>query len=67
MLLAALLLSLSAQAESWCASPLYVHEWGVQVFLPSEKECWPLVGHVRFAVRPDAEHPKAARRVVADI
>jgi hypothetical protein len=32
MLLAALLLSLSAQAESWCASPLYVHEWGVQVF-----------------------------------
>ncbi len=42
-------------------------QWGVQVFLPSEKECWPLVGHVRFAVRPDAEHPKAARRVVADI
>lgn len=32
MLLAALLFSLSAQAESWCASPLYVHEWGVEVF-----------------------------------
>ena len=32
MLLAALVLSLSAQAESWCASPLYVHEWGVEVF-----------------------------------
>ncbi len=32
MLLVALLMSLSAQAESWCAYPLHVHEWGVQVF-----------------------------------
>jgi hypothetical protein len=28
----ALLAVLSAQAESWCAYPLHVHEWGVQVF-----------------------------------
>ncbi|MFT5682516.1 MAG: hypothetical protein ACI8RZ_003434 [Myxococcota bacterium] len=26
------LLSLSATARSWCAAPLTVHEWGVQVF-----------------------------------
>ncbi len=26
-----LLLAAAAQAESWCASPLVVHEWGVQV------------------------------------
>jgi hypothetical protein len=32
MLLVVALLSLSAQAESWCAYPLYAHEWGVQVF-----------------------------------
>jgi hypothetical protein len=28
----AILLSLTAAAESWCAAPLTVHEWGVQVF-----------------------------------
>jgi hypothetical protein len=32
MLTALLLLSFSAHAKSWCAAPLYVHEWGVQVF-----------------------------------
>ncbi len=36
-------------------------QWGVQIFLPSEKSCWPLVGHVRIAVRTDAERPKAGR------
>ena len=32
MLIAALLLSASVQAESWCAYPLHAHEWGVEVF-----------------------------------
>ncbi|MFH1468675.1 MAG: hypothetical protein ABIO70_30070 [Pseudomonadota bacterium] len=32
MLAPLLLLSLAAHAESWCAEPLWVHEWGVEVF-----------------------------------
>lgn len=32
VLLASLALPAAADARSWCASPVHVHEWGVQVF-----------------------------------
>lgn len=57
-----------AWAKSWCARPLVVHEWGVQVFDPRGVAEGPRGGATLppfFHERPGATSPPAAR--VADL
>jgi hypothetical protein len=53
----------SALAESWCAVPLYVHEWGVQVFASdgSPAEAPPVPAWFHRAPPPPGTHALGSR------